>query len=171
MLHKKLSLFEQGQVVALVANGESYRSVSSKIGFHHTTISRTWKKYKFHGSTKRKEGSGKKKTYSPQLARQIRRLILSGKRSTASDVHEKLNVLKINKTSIPTIISILKSFNLHGRINTKKPLFTKRHQKLRLEFARKHRKWKLNNRKKCFFLMSLEFSDLVVMVKNIFGAK
>ena len=32
MQHKKLNLFEKGQVVALVANGESYRSVSRKMG-------------------------------------------------------------------------------------------------------------------------------------------
>ena len=45
MQNKKLNLFEEGQVVALVAKGESYRSVSRKMGVHHASISRVWNNY------------------------------------------------------------------------------------------------------------------------------
>ena len=45
MLLKKLNLFEKGQIVALIANGESYRSVSRKMVLHPTTISRVWKRF------------------------------------------------------------------------------------------------------------------------------
>ena|ERR1700733_15036931 len=110
MQHKKLNLFEKGQVVALVANGESYRSVSRKMGVNDKTISRVWKNYKENRRIERKYGSGRKKNYSPQMARQIRRWILSGKCNIATDVYQKLKVSKLNGPSIPTILSYFELF-------------------------------------------------------------
>ena len=157
MQSKKLSEFQQGKVIALLSNIE-WRILSLSFeedgkGKHHSTISWMYKRnnYKINGKLKRKEGSGRQKSYSPQSSRQIKikRLILSMKGScnTATEVHQKLKGLKLKLNSpsipIPTIRRIMKSFDLHGRsrIRIKKPLLTKNHQKLRLQFARKYRKW------------------------------
>ena len=67
MQRKKLNLFEKGQIVALIANGESYRSVSRKMVLYPTTISRVWKRFIIINMMEvrrvSKYGSGRKKKF------------------------------------------------------------------------------------------------------------
>ena len=70
---------------------------------------------------------------------------------TAVQIHKNLVEFDNLNLSVQTVRNTLRSAGLRGRAKAKKPLLTKRHQKLRLDFARVHSNWTMEDWKMVIF--------------------
>lgn len=140
MTHK-LSDIEKGILFERVRTGMSYREAGRQFGIGHKVAKRVYLAIRDAGTMQRQKGSGRPKKWTKRQARLCRRLIYAGTAQTAVQLKRCLAKDYQMVLSAATIRRILKSQGLNGRIRIKKPLLTKRHKKLRLNFAKKYKHW------------------------------
>jgi hypothetical protein len=80
----------------------------------------------------------------------IRRKVLTGELRTATDIRARLSEdgCEVHRT---TVSRALKSMNFKSKKKIDKPLLTARHKKLRLEWAKQHQHWTLDDWKRVVF--------------------
>lgn len=150
-MSNKLSAYQIGLAIAQVNQGASFRQVGKEFGVDKNVISRLHSKVIITGNPNRKTYSPREKKWTANDARQMKRWIYNGECSTAVDIARERDKLNLPKLGLTTIKRILKSQGLNGRVKVKKPLLTKRHRNLRLQFARKYKKWKVEDWRKVIF--------------------
>ena len=84
---------------------------------------------------------GRPHILGPRDERKIVRLIVSGKAQTAVQVQSELRTGENLDVSTNTIRRALKRNGLASCAKRKKPLLRKKHRQNRLKFAKKYRKW------------------------------
>lgn len=80
----------------------------------------------------------------------VRRKVLSGALLTAQDVHKELLQLGYTLTA-KTAGNVLKSMNFFSAIKKKKPLLGARHMKARLDWAKRHQHWTIDDWRRVTF--------------------
>jgi len=139
---RQLNVEERTTAITLLAEGYSSREIGRRLGgVHHTTILRLKKKVEETGSTENKPGSGRPRKLNERDERECVRKIARGECSTAIAIKKKLRIDDNIDISVRTVRRTLHKHGLVARVKKKKPLLTKKHRQKRLDFAKKHQSW------------------------------
>lgn len=82
---------------------------------------------------------------------------------TAPEIREELNTIREKLVSVTTVQRRLRDHGLKGCIAARKPLLHKQNKVKRLQWAKKHKNWSINQWKKVLFTDESKF--------EIFGGK
>ncbi|KAG0973332.1 hypothetical protein G6F28_013103 [Rhizopus arrhizus] len=131
---------------ALTGSTSTY-DIAKEVGVHESTVSR----YSRRLFSNRTMGSaGRPTLVSKVTKRLIKRKVIEGVLKTAKEVHRELVQLGYD-ISYQSAINVLKSMEFHSSIKKKKPFLTKAHMQHRLEWAKKHQDWTVEEWRKVVF--------------------
>lgn len=106
-----------------------------------STVNRVRKNKEATGSFANRPKSGRPRVVSVHDERKMLRLIASGKCSTATEVQGRLQTEDNLRISAQTVRRTFQRNGLESRVRRKKPLLRKKHRQQRLDFAKKHKNW------------------------------
>lgn len=154
----------RNQIVALKTHtSKSDREIATDIGVHHSTVANIWKKWTSTGSTEPYSGAHMGPT--EKLTRREKAVIVrEAKRdpkATSREIQAGAGGVG-SKVSTITVRRVLLASGLRCYRPVKKPLLTRKHKSARLQWARAHRHWTVDEWKKvglvCF--TSSHFNNL-----------
>ena len=133
------------QVVHLSAKGLSTRAIASIIAANQSTVSRILKRHRETGSVEKKPRCGRPRKSTPRDDRHLKALSLANRFKTARQLRDEWSVDSAVDVSARTIRRRLLSAGLRGCVAVKKPFISARNKKKRLQFARNHRNWTVDD--------------------------
>lgn len=142
------------RVVVLAEEGYSSRQIAMKVGVDHSTVLRIIKKFKETGETKDKARTGRPRKTTERDDRILKRISLNNRHLTSPDLLVEWNSkagLQENSVSTRTVRRRLHSVGLKGRRARKKPLLTNFQRRRRLDWAKEHRFWTVEQWRKVIF--------------------
>lgn len=143
--YKLLTDNEKAIILALRKENFSVRAISRRIKRNIATISRFLKKYSETGTiANRKRGGAKRKT-TVREDRVLQRLCLQNRASTSKELCSEWNESTGVSVCSSTVRRRLKSMGLTARRPCKKPLLTTKMRKARLDWARNHVNWTVDD--------------------------
>lgn len=145
-------------IVALSKEGLSTRKIASRIGFHHSTVSRLLKKAQETGKTDRIPGRGRKRASTNADDRILKRMCLSDRHLSSTELKRDWQDATGVRVSSRTVRNRLCEVGLNARRPRKKPLLTKKMRLQRLEWAREHEGWTKNMWNKVIFSDESKFN-------------
>lgn len=145
---KDVSLFEKGQIIGMHQAEKTSKEIAetTKIGLR--TVQRIIKNWKDSGdpSSSRKK-CGRKKILNDRDRRSLKRVVRSNRRKTTVELRAMFNS-ESKSISTRTMRRELKGLGLNSCVALRKPLISDSNQKKRLQFAREHKDWTLEQWKK-----------------------
>lgn len=115
------------------------------------------------GSLKNKKRSGRPRKTTKTEDRYIKILSKKNRRLTAPEIRAELNNSRTDPISVSTVKARLAEANLHGRVAARKPLLRTKNKVKRLEWAKQHRSWTIEDWSKVLWTDESKF--------EIFGTK
>lgn len=138
---KSLSIETRSAVIVLNNEGYSERDIARKLGISPKGVHYTLVRYRKTGSLSDRKRSGRPKVTSAAEDRFIVTTSKRNRRLTAPDITRELNKTRNKKVSISTVKNRLSAAGLHGCLAVKKPLLRAIHKKKRLQWAKQHEHW------------------------------
>ena len=140
---KQLSSQRKTDIISALNNGESIRRIATRMGIGYGTVQRIAKQKNL--TNLKKVGRPKKLTnrMNQFIEREIQKKGVSSV-SLAKTIQTSFGM----KVSRQTVARSLKSKNYKAVEKKKKPSLSKKNIKLRLEFARKHKEWTVDDWKR-----------------------
>ena len=132
-------------VKSLLENGLSTRKIAANCGISYSTVSRLAKK---HELSLKSSANGRPSLLDERMKARIVRYIVRDKLETAVRVKKALFEDFSLDVSVQTVRRALREHGLVAIEKPRKPLLTKRHQKLRLEWAKAHQYWTMDDWKR-----------------------
>ena len=139
--YQKTSMETRTRVVVLVEQGQSRREVGRQLGLNVKTVCAIVKKHQETGFVKDNKRSGRPKKTTKRQGRILIRTSLVDRRLTSPELRAKLDMDHGVSISASTVRSRLYAAGLRGCVAAKKPLLRTANVKTRLEFARTHKDW------------------------------
>ena len=147
-MSKYFSAEKRARIIALSEQGLSYGEISTIEKCHRSTVLRTIKRNKQTNSNQDRPKSGRKSKLSARNERWIEREILLGRADNAVQMQKKLKEQMNIDVSAKTVRRTLKKKGFHAIHKVRKPFLSPKHKKSRLEFARRHKNWTVEDWKK-----------------------
>ena len=144
---RPISSTTTANIVALLNQDLSTREIAVRTGVSHWTVYHI-KKEHLPGRKGKKSGRPAVLSVSVRQRRLIVRKVTSGQLDTAVDVKRYLQEAEDTNVHAETVRNCLKEAGLRSFPKLKKPLLAKRHQKQRLDFARKYQHWTVDDWKR-----------------------
>jgi transposase len=135
-------------ISALNHPNKSFHTVAKELSVGYGTVRRVAKEA---GIAIPYRKGGRPKKISQTQCRNVVRAITSGRIDTAVDASKMLRDDFDVSVSPQTVRNTLKECDLTPAKKVKKPLLTKRHRRLRLEFARRYENWTVDDWKNVIF--------------------
>lgn len=135
---KNLSPSIHQNILSALNSGRSYRQIAREIGISKTSVQRIANS---HSGYTPRNTPGRPKGLSIQDRRRVVRLVTSGQADTAPEVAKTLSSEGVATVNPETVRRVLREEGFRAAPKTKKPLLLKRHQRARLEFAKRHQHW------------------------------
>ena len=129
------------KVINLIRKGKTYQEVSSLLSIPKSTITYTFKRYQQGYGVCDRPKCGRPRKTTPRLDKLIRRKSVKDPRKSAIEISRELSEVNLCNVSRSTVTRRLHDFGLFGRKSVKKPYISKKNQKARLEFAKQHLNW------------------------------
>lgn len=139
---RPISQDQERAVIFHLQNGLSYRETAKKVKIHYATV---YKVAKRNGIKQLGNRGGRPTKLNQVIKRNIIRKITSGKCDTATETAKKLQESMNINVNAQTIRNALKSYGLQAKHKVKKPAISVKNQKKRLEFAKKHQHWTIDD--------------------------
>ncbi len=121
--------------------GLSWNEIVKITGKDRKTVRRICKRVKEDGSFKDRPRSGRPSKISERDRRAIVGVLRKTKKKTAESVRKEVLVSHNIQVSRKTIARVLKKSGYASRVKKKKPLLTTNQKKARLNWAKKHATW------------------------------
>ena len=151
---KELNETQRNLIVDLVNKGYSYRKIESQTGIKFTTVGKLMQKFKTYKTVKNIPGRGRKRKTTKAVDHKIVKLIEVDRFTSAANICEELEETYGVNLSPSTIRNRLHEKNFEGRTPCKKPFLSKRHRKMRYEWAQKYQNFPLASWKKFYLRMN-----------------
>lgn len=139
---KHLSKEIDKKVVNLLKNGLTYREIALNLSISLGTVHNIAKKF---NCARYNLKGGRPKKLSENTKRSIIRKITSGKWDNAVEASKNLKNDANIDVCPQTIRNVLKSMGLRSRYKVKKPMISLKNRKERMEFAKSHKDWTLED--------------------------
>lgn len=134
---------EAAQVIALIGNGLSQRTVARQLSMTRAAVRRVCQRYEETGLFHRRPGTGRKRFTTALDDRFIVLSSLRNRRLNAVQVQQQLREIRGVVISQWTVRRRLEESNLTSRTPAIGPKLTPAHRQARLRFARDHLNWTL----------------------------
>jgi len=160
---KELNVETRAVIAALHKEGYSTRQISSKSKVSQTAVVRTLRRKQETGLNTSRHRSGRPRVTSKSEDKFI---CVQSKRSrlrTAPEIREELNATREKLVSVTTIQRRLRDHGLKGCVAARKLLLRKQNKVKRLQWAKKHKTWSINQWEKVLFTDESKF--------ELFGGK
>lgn len=127
--------------------GISIAQIARELNFTRTAIRSAIRRFEDTGSYERQTTSGRPKKFNDRDRRLLQRYVLKNRRSSLKEIMANVDV----NASINTFRKELQKLNLNSRIARKKPFINERQRRRRLEFAKEHQNWTLEDWRRVIF--------------------
>lgn len=138
---RHLTKEEAVKAVTLVQEGRSQRYVANVLGVQQSTISRVVRRYTDTGHFSRREGQGRKRVTTAVDDRFLRLTALRTRHCTARMLKNDLLAARNVAICVQTIRNRLREDNIRPKVPASGPRLTREHRVARLQFARDHAGW------------------------------
>ncbi|GBL84506.1 hypothetical protein AVEN_117248-1 [Araneus ventricosus] len=140
-----LSEFDRGQIVMAQILGTSITEIARLVGCSRSAVVSIHAKWINDGETSsRRQGVGRPRVIKEKGRRRLSRLVKQNRRQTVAQLTAQYNTGPSTSVSEHTVQRTL----LHGEQCRRRPtrvlLLTKLHRQLRLQWAREHRDWTMD---------------------------
>ena len=142
---KPTSSTKHSIIISLLQEGYSLRQIQSKTGIGKSTIGRIKKEVDID---KENLQGGQPSKLSPCDKQSIIRQITTGKLDNAVQATQYINTIISNPVSAQTVRNALKEHNFRAVVKQKQPALKKAHRIARLQFARTHLNWTVEDWKR-----------------------
>ncbi|CAK9814356.1 Transposable element Tc1 transposase [Anthophora quadrimaculata] len=159
----ELSVEMRSQIITLSKEGYSIRSIAEKVGVSKSCVSYSIKKYGATGICSSVKRTGRPRKTTQAEDRHIITISKRNRRDTATEIAAEVNKSREETISVSTIKRRLKEGGLRGCVAVKKPLLRKQNKKKRLQWAKCHKNWTLEDWKKVLWSDESKF--------EVFGSK
>lgn len=139
-----LSPTDAARAVALIEDGRSQRYVANLLGVSQANIHRTYRRFTETGNYTRRPGSGMTRSTLPRDDRFLHLFILRNRDATAVQARNRLEDVREVNVSERTVRRRLNEVGLIARRPANGPELLPHHRVTRLQFAREHLLWNLN---------------------------
>ncbi|GBM96662.1 hypothetical protein AVEN_29480-1 [Araneus ventricosus] len=144
-----LSEFDRGQIVMARRLGTSITETARLVGCSRSAVISIHAKWINDGDiSSRRQGVGRPRVIKEKGRRRLSRLVKQNRSQTVDQLTAQYNADPSASVSEHTVQRTLLDMGLCSRRPTRVPLLTKRHRQLRLQWARKHRDWAMDEWKK-----------------------
>lgn len=164
---KESSLEQRSAIVALHREGISTRQIAKRMCVSQTMVVRCLKRFKENRCNKNRVRCGRPRITTEREDKYITVLSKRERTRTAPDIREELNALRSSSLSVPTVRRRLLEVGLKGRIAAKKPLLREANKIKRLQWAKDHEHWNINQWSKVLFTDESKF-DLFSSKRRVF---
>ena len=162
--YRKTSTELQTRAVVLMEMGVSCREVSRQLKVNVKTIYNIKKRVGESGSVADRPQSGRPKKTSVRQDRALVRYSLSDRRLTSPELRQRMEAELGVTVSSSAIKKRLNSAGLRGCVAVKKPLLRPAKIKSRLEFARRHKHWTVQQWDKVLWSDESAFQLLILVL-------
>ena len=146
----RLTAQQRISIVTLREEGISIRELARRFGVASSTIKRLNQRVVETGTTADRYRSGRPRVSNERQDRILRRLSQNNPRLTARTLRQQWQH-HVPQVSKQTVSRRLAAMGLPGRVAKKTPLLTARHRQLRLQWARDHQHWGIEDWNNVFF--------------------
>ena len=133
------------QAVTLHNEGVSYNAIGLRLGFSHTTISRVVQRFRETNDYNIRPRQGRPRVTTVVQDRYIRMRALRERFTTARKLLTQLSAVHNIQPSIDTVRRRLSEHNLCVRVPATGPRLNADHRRARLQFAREHVNWTIED--------------------------
>lgn len=133
------------RAVVLLQEGNSQRSVASRLGVSRHAIRNVWERYQETGSVARRRGGGRNRATTSQEDRYVRLTARRERTVTARTLQNRLRDATGTRVSDQTIRNRLHEDQQRSRMRAVRLKLTRAHRAARLRFAREHLEWTMDN--------------------------
>lgn len=142
---RRLTAEELGRCIGMLENGARQRHVAEVMGVSQSVVCRAWNRHQTHGSASHRHGGGRVRSTTQQ---DDRFLLISARRHrfvTATTLRNDLRNATVVNISKQTIRNRLREAGLRSRRACIRIPLTQRHRRDRLDWARGHVNWTVND--------------------------
>lgn len=159
----EISIEKRAQIVILRQTNLSYRKIAGMIGVSIKGVHTVLKRYAETQSNADRKRSGRPRKTTRRDDTFIQTTSKRDRFKTAPDIRAEANAFLPQPISITTVRRRLKEAGLNGRVAKRKPLLRAVNKQKRLEFAKKHRNWTIDQWKSVLWTDESKF--------EIFGSR
>lgn len=159
----ELNIEQRAVIVALRNEGYSTRQIALKTNCSQTAVVSALRRYQETGTNKSRGRSGRPKTTSKEEDQFVCVQSKRNRTRTAPELREDLNSTRDTPVSVSTVQRRLRDYGLKGCVAAKKPLLRSRNKVKRLNWAKLHKDWTIEQWQKVLFTDESKF--------EIFGGK
>lgn len=143
---KPLNIEKRAAILTLHTEGYSIRAIADKLKIKKSTVHLTLRRHEETGSLADRVRPGPSRVTSRADNKRIKLISKRNRRLTAPEIAAEFNRGRVQAVSVSTIRRRLREANLHGRIaTTKKPLLRRGNRQKRLQWAKEHRTWTVDD--------------------------
>lgn len=142
---KPLCVQDRATILALHTEGYSIRVIAEKLKIKKSTVHLTLRRHEQTGSLEDRDRPGPSRVTSRSDDQRIKLISKRNRRLTAPEIAAEFNRGRRKAISVSTVQRRLREADLHGRIATKKPLLRRGNRHKRLQWAKEHANWTVDD--------------------------
>lgn len=140
---KSIGVAKRSSIITLHQEGYTSRIIGEKLNIPASTVKYTIRKHQETGQLEDRVRPGPSRITTPAGDRLIQMISKRNRRKTAPQIASEFNRGRQHPISVSTLKRRLREGNLHGRVAARKPLLRRGNRSKRLQWAREHRNWTL----------------------------
>lgn len=141
---KPIDSATRSAILTLHREGYSVRGIGEKLKVKKSTVNLTIRRFQETGSLEDRNRPGPSRITSKADDERIKLISKRNRKLTAPEIAAEFNQGRAKKISVSTVKRRLVEANLHGRVASRKPLLRRGNKQKRLQWAKLHRNWTIN---------------------------
>lgn len=136
---------KRAQIIILKKQGYSYRKIAQILKVSLGAVQKAIERHRETGVNTDRKRSGRPRKTTQRIDNKIYAISKDDRRKSASDIRAEINECLDSPLSLTTVKRRLREKGMIGRIAVKKPLLRPVNKQKRLDFAKEHVHWTVDN--------------------------
>ena len=157
-VRRHLTDTEVARCVQMSEDGRTYRQIGASFGVSASVVCRVIQRFRQYGQYSRRHGGGRRRATEPRDDRHLHTLVARQPTLTARRLRNEFQNATGIRVSTQTVRNRLHESGLRARIPANCPVLTAAHRAARLDFAREHVGWTVDQWSSVLFTDESRFS-------------